>query len=109
MHPDASPAGARTTVRRKREATWDGWGPCVHRHACACPTHVSRHAARALDKGAAPRSHRGMLEGSLPATLGAYRIVRVLGHGGMGVVYHAEHGVTGEAVALKTVAGATAS
>jgi eukaryotic-like serine/threonine-protein kinase len=39
----------------------------------------------------------------VPATLGAYRIVRPLGRGGMGVVYRAEHLETGEAVALKTV------
>ncbi len=34
---------------------------------------------------------------------GPYRVVRPLGHGGMGVVYRAEHVDTGESVALKTV------
>ncbi|HEX2571502.1 MAG TPA: AAA family ATPase [Polyangia bacterium] len=39
----------------------------------------------------------------MPATVGAYRIVSLLGRGGMGVVYRAEHLQTGEPVALKTV------
>lgn len=39
----------------------------------------------------------------LPHTLGAYRLREVLGQGGMGVVYRAEHRETGESVALKTV------
>ncbi|APR81699.1 serine/threonine protein kinase [Minicystis rosea] len=38
-----------------------------------------------------------------PESIGPYRIVRALGRGGMGVVYHAEHRETGEPCALKTV------
>jgi serine/threonine protein kinase len=38
-----------------------------------------------------------------PEVVGPYRILRILGEGGMGVVYHAEHRETGEHVALKTV------
>ncbi|MFN7971052.1 MAG: protein kinase [Acidobacteriota bacterium] len=41
-----------------------------------------------------------------PATIGPYRIVRMIGRGGMGVVYLAEHLDTGEHVALKTVVAA---
>ncbi|WNG48203.1 AAA family ATPase [Archangium minus] len=38
-----------------------------------------------------------------PPSLGPYRVLGVLGQGGMGVVYRGEHRDTGEAVALKTV------
>ncbi|UQA55960.1 serine/threonine-protein kinase PknK [Polyangium aurulentum] len=39
----------------------------------------------------------------LPASIGAYRVTGILGSGGMGVVYRAEHESTGAPVALKTV------
>ncbi|WP_437941796.1 serine/threonine-protein kinase [Sorangium sp. So ce341] len=38
-----------------------------------------------------------------PAQIGPYRIVDLLGHGGMGIVYQGEHVDTGEPVAIKTV------
>src|SRR5580698_5765163 len=38
-----------------------------------------------------------------PRSLGPYRIVGLLGQGGMGVVFRAEHAQTGRRVALKTV------
>ena len=38
-----------------------------------------------------------------PRTIGPYRILKPLGEGGMGVVYHAKHAETGSAVALKTI------
>ncbi|WP_164010142.1 serine/threonine-protein kinase PknK [Pyxidicoccus trucidator] len=47
---------------------------------------------------------------SLPGvgeTLGPYRLLEVLGQGGMGVVYRGEHPDTGEAVAVKTVRAAS--
>src|SRR5687768_10507646 len=38
----------------------------------------------------------------MPATLGRYRVISVLGRGGMGVVYEAEQDVPRRRVALKT-------
>ena len=40
---------------------------------------------------------------AIPETIGPYRILGVIGRGGMGVVYRAEHLETGEPAALKTV------
>jgi serine/threonine protein kinase/tetratricopeptide (TPR) repeat protein len=40
---------------------------------------------------------------ALPQIIGPYQILEALGHGGMGVVYRAEHLDSREAVALKTV------
>ena len=56
-----------------------------------------------------PRSSIDCASGALPSTIGDFRIVRPLGRGGMAVVYLAEHKVTGERVALKTVESADAS
>ncbi len=50
----------------------------------------------AMDSDRAPDS-------ALREAMGPYRVVRVLGRGGMGVVYLAEHTTSGERVALKTV------
>ncbi|HLM46583.1 MAG TPA: protein kinase, partial [Myxococcaceae bacterium] len=46
---------------------------------------------------------------ALPQSIGPYRVLDVLGQGGMGVVYRGEHRDTGEAVALKTVRVASES
>ncbi len=43
-----------------------------------------------------------------PERLGPYRVLRPLGRGGMGVVYEAEEGPTGQRVAVKLVAAAAA-
>ncbi|WP_437973725.1 protein kinase [Sorangium sp. So ce295] len=40
-----------------------------------------------------------------PRQLGPYRIIELLGKGGMGVVFRAAHSLTGEEVAIKTVLG----
>jgi eukaryotic-like serine/threonine-protein kinase len=44
-----------------------------------------------------------------PATIGRYRILRVLGEGGMGVVYEAEQDFPRRAVAVKIIKGAWTS
>ncbi|MEP7124916.1 MAG: protein kinase [Byssovorax sp.] len=44
-----------------------------------------------------------------PRTIGAFRLVRTLGRGGMAVVYFAEHVETGALVAIKTVESGDAS
>ena len=42
-----------------------------------------------------------------PLTFGPYEVLALIGKGGMGVVYQARHGETGEEVAIKTVRAAT--
>lgn len=43
------------------------------------------------------------MRAAAPQAIGPYRVLGIIGEGGMGVVYRAEHAVTGEVVALKTV------
>jgi serine/threonine-protein kinase len=60
-------------------------------------------ASSILDRGLAGSAGNvfGRSEGPLPGELGAYRIVRLLGEGGMGVVYLAERADLGSRAAIK--------
>ncbi len=62
------------------------------------PTRSSAGSAPAPDSDSSS-------DGPLPATIGAYRILRRLGHGAMGVVYEAEQPSPARTVALKVVRG----
>jgi len=53
--------------------------------------------------GATPLSHEGR---ALPAEIGGYRIIGLLGEGGMGVVYEAQQPAPRRRVAIKVVRGA---
>ncbi|HRP07561.1 MAG TPA: serine/threonine-protein kinase [Gemmatimonadales bacterium] len=54
-----------------------------------------------LDRGLASLAERSMPAGALPAAVGPYRIIRLLGEGGMGVVYLVERTDVGGMAALK--------
>ncbi len=63
---------------------------------------ITKHVDRAASLADTSR------DGDALGRIGAFRLVRVLGRGGMAVVYLAEHAETGEPVALKTVESADA-
>jgi tetratricopeptide (TPR) repeat protein len=75
--------------------------PAVERHVDGCGTcmELVTIAVQDLTPG-----HRGALEGA-PAggVFGPYRIIDLLGHGGMGIVYRAARPGSAKVVALKTV------
>ncbi|WP_437718328.1 AAA family ATPase [Sorangium sp. So ce448] len=51
----------------------------------------------------APVATPEQLANACPTQIGPYRVVHLVGHGGMGVVFEGEHVETGEPVAIKTV------
>jgi serine/threonine protein kinase len=66
------------------------------------PTLVTMEQA-GQDAGAVADSHDGekSLDGQTPTQLGEYKLLRQIGHGGMGIVYEAEQTSLGRRVALK--------
>src|SRR6266496_3271557 len=62
-------------------------------------------------RGRGSNSVGGQLEGLLAAgtTLGKYRIIRLLGEGGMGAVYEGLHVEIGKRVAIKIISPALAA
>ncbi len=76
-----------------------------------CPEcgHVFRQEGQATSSGASTVAPARPVEedSELPAAFGPYRVVGMIGQGGMGLVYKARHAATGEEIAIKTVRAAT--
>src|SRR6185295_11197961 len=70
-----------------------------------CPQCLLKSDAPTLaEGGAASTSPQAVRPAPVPGqTFGSYRILRLLGHGGMGEVYEAEHVETGRRIALKVM------
>lgn len=71
----------------------------------ACPRRGRRTSVAV---GAMPASD-AQVRTPLPAALGPYRVIDVLGRGGMGVVYRGVHAATGAPAAIKTIHSANAT
>ncbi len=77
-----------------------------------CPEcgHIFRHEGLATTSGRSTAAHERTAEeqsAEQPTTFGPYQVVGMIGQGGMGRVYKAQHIQTGEEIAVKTVRSAT--
>ncbi|MCH7595075.1 MAG: serine/threonine protein kinase [Planctomycetes bacterium] len=90
------------------EELWSGLdrdAPEVNDHIAGCPTCQGRAAdlkrgVEVLTAASSPPASRPM-----PAKVGSYRIQRILGEGGMGIVYEAEQQAPKRLVAIKVIRG----
>jgi serine/threonine protein kinase len=67
------------------------------------PGNSQDHPQPTLTMAAADLAQQGITTGLLPAAIGHYRILRLLGEGGMGAVYEAEQDQPRRTVALKVI------
>ncbi len=77
------------------------------RNETECRTSLKRALAVLSDvefSGTSAQQPRESQEQQLPKQIGDYRVLRMIGHGGMGNVYLAEHTKLGQQVALKIIA-----
>ena len=84
----------------------DGWRVCP---ACAVPLLAGNSGRETETVFSHPPSSSGIEEGRFPAgtvLAGRYRVLGLVGRGGMGEVYRAHDQILNQAVALKFLAGA---